>query len=214
MSGEDWLFQFPAFLDRLREVGAQGVLETIRVPLGGVLYHHRGVRVPGYDATFVWHPAGSDNRDGEHGGGDRGGDGPTFELVVDGVDDRAAWATFDAEREWDFFLAQPPDDAAYVAWMSDDEFETEEADEFTRKADAVGLGRFSFGLYLQPRDAWAELEERVAGVDAPCFVYRPGGRTLVPEGDLAAYDEVVPPELLGGTAPAHLGLQEAELGRR
>lgn len=209
MSGEDWLFQFPAFLDRLREVGAQGVVETVEVPLGGVLYHHRGVRVPGYDATFVWHPAGGDDGSGD----ERGvGEGATFELVVDGVGDRAAWATFDAEREWDFFLAQPPDDAAYVAWMCDAEYETEEADEFPRKADAVGLARFSFGLFLQPRDAWAELEERVADVDAPCLVYRPGGRTLVPQGDLDEYDEVVPPELLGGEAPDHLGLVGADVG--
>lgn len=199
--GEEWLFQFPAFLERLREAGAQGVVETVEVPLGGVLYHHRGVRVPGYDATFVWHPA------------EDGGD-PTFELVVDGVGDRAAWATFDAGRAWDVFLAQPPDDAAYFAWMTDDEFAAEEADEYARKADAVGMGRFSFGLYLQPPDAWADLEARAREVDAPCFVYRPSGRTVVPEGDLAAYEEVVPPELLGGEAPAHLGLQDAELGQR
>ena len=197
---EDWLFRFPAFLERLREVGAQGVLETVRVPLGGVLYHHRGVRVPGYDATFVWHPDD--------------GDGPTFEVVVDGVGDRGAWATFDADREWSFFLAQPPDDAAYLAWMCDAEFAAEEADEYARKADAVGLGRFSFGLYLQPPDDWTELEERVAETDAPCFVYRPSGRTLVPESELSEYEEVVPPEILGGEAPAHLGLQEAELGQR
>lgn len=197
--GEDWLFQFPAFLQRLAAVGAQSVLETVRVPLGGVLYHHRGVRVPGYDATFVWHPAEDD------------GDA-TFELVVDGVGDRAAWATFDAGRDWDVFLAQPPDDAAYLAWMCDDEFAAEEADEFTSKADAIGLTRFSFGLYLQPPDEWTDLEERAERVDAPCFVYRPGGRTLVPEHDLEAYDEVVPPELLDGDAPDHLGLIDADVG--
>lgn len=196
---EEWLFQFPAFLERLRAAGAQGVLETVTVPLGGVLYHHRGVRVPGHDATFVWHPAGD------------GGD-PSFELVVDGVGDRAAWATFDAGREWDVFLAQPPEDTAYFAWMCDDEFAAEEADEYPRKADAVGMGRFSFGLYLQPEEAWADLEARAREVDAPCFVYRPSGRTVVPEGDLEAYEDVVPPELLDGEAPPHLGLLDADLG--
>lgn len=197
--GEDWLFQFPAFLERLQEAGAQRVLETVKVPLGGVLYHHRGVRVPGHDATFVWHPA------------EDGGD-PTFEVVVDGVGDRAAWATFDAGRAWDVFLAQPPEDTAYFAWMTDDEFETEEADEYARKADAVGMGRFSFGLYLQPTDAWADLEARAREVDAPCFVYRPSGRTVVPEGDLDDYEAVVPPELLDGEAPNHVGLVDADLG--
>lgn len=195
---EDWLFQFPAFLEHLQEVGAQGVVETVRVPLGGVLYHHRGVRMPGYDATFVWHPDD--------------GDGATFEVVVDGVGDRGAWVTFDADREWDVFLAQPPDDAAYLAWMCDAEFAAEEADEYARKADAVGFGRFSFGLYLQPPDEWTELEERIAETDAPCFVYRPSGRTVVPESGLTEYEDIVPPELLDGDAPDHLGVVDADVG--
>jgi hypothetical protein len=196
MSGSDdeWLYHLPAFFDRVQADGAQRVLETVRGRFDGVLYHHRGVRIPGHEATFL--PRG---------------DG-TVELAVDGVGDRAGWIRFEADRQWDVFFAQPPDDMPYFAWMTDGEFETEEAGEFTTKAEAVGLGRFSFGMYLQSPAAWADLADRVVETEAPCFVYRPSGRTLVPEGDLAEYDDVVPPELLGGQPPAHLGLAEADLG--
>ena len=190
---DDWLYHLPAFFDQVREAGGQRVLDNVRGEFGGVLYHHRGVRIPGYDATFV-------HREG------------TFELVVDGVGDRAGWVLFEADRAWDVFFAQPPNDAPYFAWMSDAEYETEEADEFAAKPEAVGLGRFSFGLYLQPPTAWEDLESRARETDAPCFVYRPSGRTVVPERDLAAYEEVVPPELLGGEAPEHLGVVDADFG--
>lgn len=201
MADDEWLFHLPAFFERVRKAGAQGVVDTVRVPIGGVLYHHRGVRIPGHDATFVWHPAEGDD-----------GAVPTFEIAVDGVGDRAAWATFDARRNWDVFLAQPPDDAAYFAWMTDAEFEAEEAGEFATKAEAVGMGRFSFGLYLQPPDAWTELKARATEVESPCFIYRPSGRTVVPEGDLTEYEEVVPDELLGGDPPDYLGLRTADIG--
>lgn len=193
--GEDWLYHLPAFLDRLHEVEAQSVLDSFDARLGGVLYHHRGARVPGYDATFIL------------------GDG-TFELEIDAVGDRAAWAVFDASADWDFYLSKTPGDAACLAWMADAEFEAEEAETFETKTEAVGLGRFSFGLYLQPPGEWEALEERIRETDAPCLVHRPSGRMLVPEGPLAEYEAVVPPELLddGGGPPDHLGLVEAHVG--
>jgi hypothetical protein len=191
---EEWLYHLPAFFDRVRAEGAQRVLDTVQGRFGGVLYHHRGVRVPGHDATFL------DREDG------------TVELVVDGVGDRAGWVRFDGDRAWDAFFAQPPDDVPYFAWMADAEFRAEEADDYATKAEAVGLGRFSFGLYLQPPTAWSDLEERAGETEAPCFVYRPSGRTVVPEGDLDEYEAVVPPELLGEAPPGHLGIADADLG--
>lgn len=191
---DDWLFHLPAFFEQVRTAGAQGVLENVDGQFDGVLYHHRGVRLPGYDATFVYHDDGA------------------YELVVDGVGDRASWIRFDADREWDVYFAQPPDDVPYFAWMSDEEYEVDEADEFDTKSEAVGLGRFSFGLYLQPPTAWEDLEDRVGETDAPFFVYRPSGRTLVPEHELSEYEEVVPSELLGGEVPDHLGVDDADVG--
>ena len=191
---DEWLYHLPAFLDRVREQGAHGVVENVDADIDGVLYHHRGIRVPGYNATFVW------------------GDDGTFELVVDGVGDRAAWATFDADRAWDFYFAQPPNDTPSLAWLSDTEFETDEADRYRNKAEAIADSRFSFGLYLQPPPIWQELEARAEGTDAPCFIYRPSGRTFVPEGDLNRYVEVLPPELLGEDPPGHLGLVAADFG--
>lgn len=190
----DWLYHLSAFREQVQESGAHGVLENLEVDFGGVLYHHRGARVPGHNATFV------DRDDG------------TFELVVDGIGDRAAWARFDDDRSWDFFVAQPPDDAPHMVWICDAEFEAEEAAEFEEKPTAVGMGRFSFGLYLQSPAAWTDLEERAREVDAPCFVYRPSGRTLVPDGDLSEYEDALPAELLGGDPPAHLGVVDADFG--
>lgn len=192
---EDWLYHLPEFLDTLREAGAQSVLDSFEFRLGGVLYHHRGVRMPGYDATFVI------------------GDG-TFELEIDAVGPRQAWAVFDADRRWDFYVSKAPGDAACLTWMTDGEFETEEAESFDSKTEAVGLGRFSFGIYLQPPADWEDLEARVRETSAPCFIYRPSGRMVVPEGPLSEYAKVVPPELLAGdeTAPDQLGLVEAHVG--
>lgn len=188
---EGWLYHLPGFLDRVRERGAHSVRENLDVPVGGVLYHHRGARVPAHNATFVW-----------------SADGETFDLELDGVGDRSAWVRFDATREWDFFLTRAPGDAPCLAWMTDDEFRAEEAEEFETKEESMAMMRFSFGLYLQSPDAWPEVEAQANETDAPCFVYRPGGRTLVPEGDLEAYESVLPPELFGADAPGDLGVVE------
>ncbi|SEW08812.1 hypothetical protein [Natrinema salifodinae] len=195
MAERERLYHLPEFLARVREGGVHDVRENLGEDVSGVLYHHRGVRVPGHNATFIWHEAGG-----------------TFKLVVDGVGDRGAWTTFDADRSWDVFFVRPPDDAPYLAWMTDAEFESDEADRFDEKSAAVGAGRFSFGLYLQPVAVWQELEERAHKADVPCFIYRPSGRTLVPEGDVADYEHALPPELIGDDPPDYLGLVDANVG--
>lgn len=193
--GHERLYHLPEFLERVREQGVHDVRENLGEDVGGVFYHHRGVRVPGHNATFVWHE-----------------EDDAFELVVDGVGDRGAWITFDAGRSWDVYFVRPPEDAPYLAWMTDAEFERDEADRFDEKSAAVGAGRFSFGLYLQPTAVWPGLEERALEVDAPCFIYRPSGRTLVPEGDVDQYEHALPPELVGDDPPNHLGLVDADVG--
>lgn len=191
---EDWFYHLPEFLDRIREHGAHDVVANLDADVDGVLYHHRGIRVPGYNATFVW-------RDG------------SFELELDAVGSRTAWAVFDADRSWDFYLSRAAGDAPCLAWMTDGEFDADEAEAFDSKEAAVGMGRFSFGLYLQSPAAWEELEARTRETVAPCFIHRPSGRTLVPEDDLEAYADVVPPELLPGEdePPEYLGLREAHV---
>lgn len=193
---DEWLYHLPAFLDRVRERGAHRIVEDLAFEVSGVLYHHRGARVPGHNATFVRH-----------------GDGERFELEVDAVGPRSAWAVFDAGYDWDFYLARAPGDAPYLAWMTDAEFDAEEADSFAGKAAAVGTGRFSFGLYLHSPSTWGALEERAGGTTAPCFVQRPSGRTVVPDGDLSAYESVLPGELLpdGDAPPDYLGCVDAHI---
>lgn len=193
---EGWLYHLPNFLDRVRERGAHSVREDLDMDIGGVLYHHRGARVPGHNATFIWAE-----------------DGQTFELEVDAVGSRAATARFDATRDWDFFLTRAPGDAPCLAWMTDDEFRIEEADEFESKQESMSLMRFSFGVYLQHPEVWPDIEQRANETEAPCFIYRPSGRTLLPEQGLKAYESVLPPELLDGDAPPFFGVLDATVER-
>lgn len=190
---EGWLYHLPAFLDQVAETGAHSVRENVDVPVGGVLYHHRGARIPAYNATFV-------RRDSE-----------TFELELDAVGSRTARVSFDATRSWDFFLTKAPGDAPCLAWMSDAEFRAEEAEQFADKQESISLMRFSFGVYIQSPDAWPDVERRATETDAPCFVYRPSGRTIVPEHDLAEYEALLPPELFGEAPPSYLGLTDITL---
>lgn len=191
-SDEDWLYHLPAFLDTLEKAGAHDIVESVEGEVAGVLYHHRGVRIPAHDVTVLWTEEG-------------------FELEFDGVGSRAAWAVFEGDRTWDFYLSRTPGDAACLAWMCDAEYDAEEAAEYDSKQEAVGLGRFSFGVYLHPPSTWTDLEERALDTEAPCFIQRPSGRTLVPDGPLESYAEVVPPEFLGSDHPDHLGLRDAHI---
>jgi hypothetical protein len=196
---ENWLYHLPEFLNRVREQGAHVVNDELDVDLGGVLYHHRGARVPAYNATFVWREGEGENR---------------FELELDAVGPRGAWAVFDADRSWDFFLLRSGGDQPCLVWMTDAEFREEEADEFESKQEAVGLGRFSFGLYLHDTGSWTDVEAPARDADAPLFVHRPDGRTFVPEErDPAAFAAVLPEELRPNdeTPPDYLGVLEAHV---
>lgn len=194
-AGESWLYHLPAFLDRVRAAGAHSIVDELDLDIGGVLYHHRGARLPAYNATFVWA-------------------GDVFELELDAVGQRSGWAVFDAEQDWDFFIQRAAGDEPCLVWMTDAEFEVEEADDFDTKQEAVGLDRFSFGLYLHAPRTWSGMEERARETDAPVFVHRPDGRTFVPqERDLAAFADVLPEELRPNdeTPPAYLGVVEAHV---
>lgn len=198
---EDWLYHVPEFLDTLRQDGAESIVEGLDIDLGGVFYHHRGVRMPAYNATFIW-------REDD--------DGTAFELEIDAVGPRGIWAAFDADYAWDFYLSRPPQEQPCLVWMSDEEYMAEEADEFDTKQEAVGLGRFSFGLYLHSPETWDELEDRARNTTAPCFIYRPSGRTLIPDedADLDEYADALPQELRPGDEeqpPEYLGLLSADL---
>lgn len=194
---EHWLYRLPEFLDRVRDRGAHRVTEEIELDLGGVLYHHRGARVPAHDATFLWRP-----------------DDDRFELEVDAVGPRSVWAVFDAGRSWDVYIARLQGDQPCLVWMTDAEFQEDEAGEFATKEEAVGAGRFSFGLYLHAPWTWEDVEERARETDAPLFVHRPDGQTFVPEEhDLEAFAAMLPEELRPDdeTPPDHLGVVDAHV---
>jgi hypothetical protein len=192
----EWLYHVPQFEDRLRDRGALRVSEVIDASLGGVVYHHRGARVPAHEATFV--------REDE-----------TFSLEVDAVGSRGAWAAFETDAAWDVFVAKRRDSTPYVAWLCDAEFDRDEAGRVADKRTAVALGRFSFGCYLHPPDTWAKHRRRASLSDAPCFLHRPDGRTVVPDATVDVEDDeyvaALPPELRGAAPPEHLGLRDAEL---
>jgi hypothetical protein len=193
-----WIYRFPEFEARLREQGALRVSDAIDAPIGGVIYHHRGVRVPAHEATFVWEP-----------------DEETFTIEVDAVGPRGAWARFEAAAAWDVFVAKRVDSTPYLAWMCDAEFDHDEALRAADKREAIALGRFSFGCYLHPPETWAQHQRRASLSDAPFFLHRPDGRTVVPDANvpLEAYEEAIPPELRGGHSPSYLGLVAAEVER-
>lgn len=194
---EEWLYHLPAFLDRVRERGEHDIRSELDLDIGGVMYHHRGARLPATDATFTWD-----------------GDRDRVVLDLDGVGERAARVAFDTGRSWDVFLFRAGGDEPCLCWMSDAEFRVDEADRFDEKAHAVGAGRFSFGLYLHAPATWAEVEARAREVDAPVLVCRPDGRTVVPEAtDLAGLADVLPEEFrpTAETPPDHLGVVDAHL---
>lgn len=195
-AGGEWLYHLPAFLDRVRERGAQRVVESLEGDLArdveGVLYHHRGARTLGHDATVVWEDDG-------------------FSVEVDAVGDRRAWAVFDADADWDVYLARLAGDDPVLAWMSDAEFAAEEADAFDSKEAAIAAGRFSFGLYLASPATFSRVAVTFATADAPIIAHGPEGRQLVPDDGRRRHADLLPAELRpdDSAPPAYLGLVEA-----
>lgn len=186
------VFHFPTFFDELREAGALVVSDAIEMAIGGCLYHHRGVRMPGYEMTFV--------AEEEH-----------FSIEVDAVGARMAWARFSHDAAFDLYLLQPDTGVPVLAWMSDSEYEAEEARRSRSKTAAVGAGRFSFGCYLHTATTWDHLRRRAQMSDTPFMLTRSDGGTIVPD-DVAQHKDAIPPELTDGRAPAHLGLVDCEIG--
>lgn len=190
---ESWLYRLPDFLDRVRDEGPIALAEAVDDPVAGFMYHHRGVRVPGPDAILD-------------------ADDDTLELRLDAIGDRTCRVAFDARRSWDVFLVKLPGDEPALAWMTDAEFDAEEADRFDGKEEAIAAGRFSFGLYLERSGAWRMVADRARDSKAPFFILRPTGRTYVPPPGFDLDHDVVPAEVRGGQAPDHLGVVDARIG--
>ncbi|MDQ2049500.1 hypothetical protein RBH26_03290 [Natronolimnohabitans sp. A-GB9] len=200
----DDVSRFPTFVDHLEDEGAFSVREIVdnldvEIPVDGIVYHDRGIRVPGYDATFVHEPSRSR---------------PAFSLEVDTVGPRNAWAVFDAQLGWDLYLLQT-DDVAALAWVSDEEYKTEEVTLFDSKHDALAAGRFSFGVFCYSGSAWQERVERIQRTNAPAYLKRDDGTPVIPQSPSEFYDYIgsTATELRkdGGGAPPYLGILELEV---
>lgn len=198
--------QFPDFLEHLEaKDGAtvRGIVDRIDadIDVDGIVYHDRGIRVPGYDATFVPEPEGSQVV-------------PAFSVEVQTIGPRSVWAVFDATLSWDFYLLQS-DGIAAIAWVSDEEYNAEEAGMFLSKHDALAAGRFSFGTFIYADEEWDEQRDLIEGTDAPAFLQRDDGSTMVPTSQSDFYNVVnsTPADFRtnGGNAPSHLGLLELEV---
>lgn len=197
---DEQIYRFPEFLDRLAERGALRVRDAVEseTQVDGVLYHHRGVQVPAEGATFLWEP-----------------DEGTFRLEVEAIGPRRAWARFDADRSWDAYLALY-DGGAIVAWMTDEEFDEEEADSFPGKAAAIRAGRFSFGAFFVFGPDWIERETWAIESTAPALLQF-GDGSIMDADDPDEFWEAtagIPSELRRDDpepAPAHLGLVDAGL---
>ena len=192
----------PSFVDSLDEGGVfvSDLLAEFDLPVAveGVVYHDRGVRVPAHDAVFYREPRGS-----------RGI--PTFAVDVAAVGPRSAWAVFDASADWDGYLLQSADVAA-LAWMSDGEFESEEADHFASKSAAVKAGRFSFGVFLPERVDWESQARSLNATNSPAFLQHEDGSTTYPRTESEFYEYVGSSReefrLTAGGAPTYLGVVE------
>jgi hypothetical protein len=189
VSESNTLYAFPQFRSRLRTQGALRVSDAFDFEIDGLVYHHRGARIPGYEATFVWEDGG-------------------FSLEIDTVGDREAWVVFDAEAGWDVFVGEIDGQPPFLAWMSDTEFDAEESDIMENKSEAMRYGRFSFACYVHRGESWQPKHRRAQMKEIPFFLHRPDGRTVVPDS-LESYAEAIPPELRGGEPPDYLGIQNA-----
>ncbi|ELY40339.1 hypothetical protein [Natronorubrum tibetense] len=196
--------RFPTFVDHLEDEGAFSVREIVEnldvdIPVDGVVYHDRGIRAPGYDATFIHEPSRSR---------------PAFSVEVDTIGPRNTWAVFDAQLGWDLYLLQA-DGVAALAWVSDEEYKTEEATMFETKHDALAAGRFSFGVFLYAGSDWEERVDRIERTDAPAYLKRDDGTPVIPQSPSEFYDYIgsSATELRqsGGNAPPYLGILEVEV---
>lgn len=199
---ETEVYRYGDFLQRLDEQGGIDVQEMIDGNVDGAVYHHRGVRVPGYNVTFVREEAGSQ-------------DVPAFSVEVDTVGPRRTWAIFDATRRWDVFLVQS-DDGIIITWMSDDEFATEDAQWYDSKSDAVANGNFSFGIFVHAGEAWTQREQLLETHDTPAIIPHEDDQFAVPDTEEEFYEylDISPGEFRArnsAQAPDHLGLLEFEL---
>ncbi|AFZ73574.1 hypothetical protein [Natronobacterium gregoryi] len=201
--------RIPSFFDRLEEVGGLPVLDVVadltedaglEVPTGGVIYHDRGIQVPGHDATFVHEPTGSRGR-------------PAFSIEVDTVGPRNAWAVFDRTVSWDVYLLWTEGLAA-VAWMSDEEYRIDESEFFDAKEAALAGGRFSFGVFLYGDEEWQDRAQRLAATTSPAYLRSDDGSAMFPstQSEFYQYVDSTPTEFrTSGNADSYLGLLELEL---
>lgn len=212
MSGErvqgwDEIYQLPGLFERLDEEGAVSILSyldglDVEVPAGGVVYHDRGIRVPGFDATVVQEPET-----------ERGY--PAFSVQVNAIGPRSTWAVFDASLGWDAYLLRAADgELAAVAWMSDGEFQTDEAETFDSKQQAVASGRFSFAVIAHDESGWEHHADQLRGTDSPAYLQAPDGEIYLPptQEDFYIYVDSTPEEFReDGAAPPYLGIRELEV---
>lgn len=202
--------RLPDFIDQLEQTGAVPVLELLDdlneqadfgVEADGVVYHDRGIRVPGYNATFVHEPAGARGR-------------PAWSVEVDTVGPRNTWAKFDDTLSWDVYLLRTQGLAA-LAWLSDEEYRIEEEEHFPSKDEAVVAGRFSFGIFLHVGESWEEQVERIQSTNAPAYLQSEDGTVHLPQTQSEFYQFVdsTPTSFRtsGGNAPSYLGLLELEV---
>ncbi len=215
MSGQpgprwDDVAQLPSFFDRLEDEGGISVMALLdewaaRGELDleppGIVYHDRGIRAPGYDATFVHEPTGSRGR-------------PAFSVEVDTIGPRNVWEKFDNTLSWDAYLVRMGELAA-LAWLSDEEYQVEEADQFSTKQEAVAAGRFSFGVFLFDETGWNQRVERLRRTDAPAYLLQEDGEPMFPETQGEFYkfvnSTVTEFRTSGGNAPSYLGVLELEV---
>ena len=194
------IYRFPEFFDRLDAAGTLRARDALDAytELDGLVYHHRGLQVPAYGVGFLTEP-----------------DRDAFRVEVNAVGRRSAWASFDRAHEWEIYVMLF-DGGAVVTWMSDAEFEAEEADVHASKAEAILSGRFSFGTFFLFGPDWVEREEWARASSAPALLQTETGEVIDPDtaAEFWELQPAIPPEFRtdeSADIPEYLGLIDCGL---
>lgn len=197
------IYRFPDFFAQLDEHGSLRARDAVEseTELDGLVYHHRGLQVPAYSVAFTRDPAM--------------GDEEAFRVEVGAVGQRSVWAAFDRSLAWDIYVMLF-DGGAVITWMSDEEFEAEEADQFESKAQAILAGRFSFGTFFLFGPDWVEREEWAEQSTAPALLQVDTGDIIDPDTAEEFWEltAAIPPEFRrgqGSTSPEYLGIVDCGL---
>jgi len=152
-----------------------GIIDRIDadIDMDGMAYHDRGIRAPGYDATFVPEPEGS----------------RVLRRSASRSTLSAHGASGGIRRDALLGFLPPPGGRHRSHRLGERRgVQRRGSGAVHVEHDALAAGRFSFGTFIYADEEWEEQRELIEGTDAPAFLQRDDGSTLVPTSQSDFYD--------------------------